>query len=267
MRHIILYRDHDFRDELAAAKEHFLCTDIRPKIMKDDLVIGRYSLYPYYFDQEKDIKFVGAQLINTYNQHLYIAELMNWVEDLKELTPKTWYALHEIPEEGPFVLKGATNSRKYDWDTMMFAKDKKAAGEVHGRLSADGLIGNQHIYIRQYVPLVKYATSIGGCPITKEFRFFVACGEILCGDYYWSNFRGEFPKPSPDEVPRKFLDEVVKRIGNKVTFYALDVAQTVAGDWIVIELNDGQFSGPSENDLKVLYKRLKEVLSKHYPES
>jgi ATP-grasp domain, R2K clade family 3 len=267
MKHILYYRNSQFHDELSAAKKHFHCVDLLTDIEENSLVVGRYSLHPFYYDQEREIKNLGSKLINTHNQHLYIAELQNYVDDLKELTPKTWYSLHEIPDEGPFILKGGTNSKKHKWNELMFAKDKKTAIEVHSKLSEDGLIGYQHIYVRQYVPLITYAISIGGLPITKEFRFFVAFGEILCGDYYWSNYRGEFPKPSIDEVPKDFLEKVISRIGDKVNFYALDVAQTQTGEWIVIELNDGQFSGPSENDLNVLYKRLKEVCSKHFPES
>lgn len=267
MRHIILYRDIDFRDELAVAQKHFLCTSIRPQIQKDDLVIGRYSVLPYYYEQAKDIEYVGAQLINSHSQHVYIADLMNYVEDLKEMTPRTWYSLQDLPDNGPFVLKGSTNSKKHNWNELMFAKDKKAAIQVHGRLSEDGLIGYQQIYIREYVPLVTYATSIGGLPITKEFRFFVAFGEVLCGEYYWSNFRGEFEKPSVDEVPKEFLEKAISRIGTKANFYALDVAQTLAGNWIVVEVNDGQCSGPSDNDLDLLYSNLKKVCEKHYPES
>jgi ATP-grasp domain-containing protein len=269
MRHVVLYREIDTsKEELAAMKAAgFTCTSMRPDIRKGDMIVGRYSLFPYYADQEKEFKYVGARLINTHNQHSYVADLMNWVEDLKELTPKTWYDLRELPDNCSFVLKGATHSKKQKWNTDMFAKDKQAAIAVHSRLSDDGLIGFQHIYVRQYVPLVEYAKSIGGCPVSKEFRFFVCYGEVLCGDYYWSNFSGEIKKPSVEEVPKEFLAEVVKRIGNKVPFYAVDVAQTQTGDWIVIEINDGQFAGLSDNDLTVLYSRLKAVLNKHHPET
>ena len=269
MRHVILYRAIDTsKEELAAIKAAgFFCTSMRPDIKKDDLVIGRYSVYPYYADQEKEFKYVGARLINTHNQHLYIADLMNWVDDLGELTPQTWYRLQDIPDDGPFVLKGATNSKKDSWKTHMFAANKAEAIKVHSRLSEDGLIGYQHIYTRRFIPLVEYAKSISGCPISKEFRFFVCYGEILCGDFYWSNFSGEIVKPSVDEVPKDFLNEVVRRIGNKVPFYAVDVAQTKAGNWIVIELNDGQMSGTSDIDNDVLYTRLKTVLNRHHPET
>ena len=113
--------------------------------------------------------------------------------DLGDLTPATWDNLIHLPENKSFVLKGQTNSRKSKWLSDMFAIDKKAAIEVYGRLSGDGLIGDQKVYIREYVPLKTYLIGLNGLPITKEFRFFVAYGEILCGAYYWQNYVDDLP--------------------------------------------------------------------------
>ena len=271
MRSVILYRKCDFSDEelKAAQGAGFYCTDMRPNIQKDDVIVGRFSLWPFYADQEREFKLVGAKLINTHAQHSYITDLMNWVEDLKELTPRTWANLHEIPDDGTqFVLKGETHSKKSQWSTHMFAKNKAAAIQVHSRLSEDGLIGSERIYTREFVPLVEYGKSISGCPISKEFRFFVLHGEVLCGGYYWSIVDDtEITKPSVNEVPKEFLDEVLKRVAHRVPAFAVDVAQTKDDRWVVIELNDLQFSGLSDNDPTLFYSRLKTVMNKHYPEA
>lgn len=261
-RPIILYRGDDFeKEELESASKYFTCTKRRPLIQKDDFVIGRYSLWPFYADQVKDIEYVGAKLINDYHQHRYIADLQNYVADLRELTPRTWVNLVDLPETGPFVLKGETNSRKSNWKQDMFAPDKKTAIEIYGRLSSDSLIGQQNIYIRQYVPLVTYMEGINGMPVTKEFRFFIAYGQVISGGYYWQNYVDElFHPPEPSQVPQDFLDKVIERVGNNSNFYVIDVAQTLSGDWIVIELNDGQQSGLSCNDPEVLYNNLRQVL-------
>lgn len=262
MRHLLLYREIDFsKEELSAARLYFTCTSRRPVIKEKDFVIGRFSMLPYYREQVKDIEYVGATTINSYEHHLYVAELMNWVSDLKELTPKTWDRLEDLPNDCQFVLKGAINSKKDRWNELMFAACKATAIAVHSRLQDDGLIGHQHIYIRQYVPLVSYGTSINGCPISKEFRFFVAFGKVLCGAFYWSNHSPDIKVPSIDEVPKDFLDEVIRRIGDKVNFYAVDVAQAKDGHWLVIELNDGTCSGLSDNDPYKLYGGLKKVLN------
>lgn len=265
-------------DELAAAvAAGFHCVPSRMMIERGDLVVGRYSVLPYYKEAAADIEHVGAQLINSVRQHHYIADMRNWVEDLGDLTPKTWYRLDEFTwdettGEGPFVLKGQTNSRKDRWKTHMFAATKRDTTDVYDRLLNDGLLGqagegHQDIYIRQYVPLVTYARGIADLPITKEFRFFVARGQVLCGAFYWSHWGDTcldqdptWKEPDVNEVPLEFVEEAVRRIGDKATFYAIDFAQDTLGRWWVIDLNDGQMSGLSGNLPDRLYSRLASVL-------
>lgn len=261
----IYYRKSLFdKEELKAAQKYFNCVDLVSDIKEGDFIIPRYSLYPFPRDQEREIINMGAKVINTYNQHLYIADLQNYVIDLGELTPKTWDDISKIPEDGPFILKGETNSKKSYWLKNMFAKNKREAIEVHSRLLEDSLISEQKIYIREYVPLVTYLIGIGGIPITKEFRFFVAYGQILTGGYYWQNYSEDLEcVPSVDEVPKEFLQKVIDKVGNNSNFYVIDVAQKQNGDWIVIELNDGMQGGLSENDPDTLYKNLKEAIDKY----
>src|SRR5271165_4413497 len=119
--HKIYYRKSLMEDaELEAASKHFECVSLLTDINEGDFVIYRYSLFPFPLDQEKEIINVGAKSINTYNQHRYAADLQNYVYDLKELTPRTWDRLQDIPEIGPFILKGETNSRKSNWGRDMF---------------------------------------------------------------------------------------------------------------------------------------------------
>lgn len=248
------------QDELACAEKHFATTQSRLTIERGQLVIGRYSVLPFYRELEQDVIALGARLINTHAQHQYAADLQNWVMDLGDLTPATWSRLEDIPERGPFILKGATNSKKLQWKTHMFAENKADACTVYARLQEDGLISQQQIYIRKFEPLHTYTLDVVGLPVTKEFRFFVYDGAILCGGYYWSSY-AEFLEekgmmPSVSEVPLDFLAKVMRKIGKKIMFYALDVAQAASGEWIVIELNDGQMSGLSMNDPDELYQRL-----------
>jgi len=262
MQKVILYRDgNDYPGEFDAAKRHFRCVNLRTQVWPATLTIGRYSVLPFYKELEEDLIRLESRLINTWHQHMYVADMGNWLVDLEELTPRTWNHLDQLPETGPFVVKGQTNSKKFQWDKMMFAKTRKEAVEIACDLQLDGLLCDQHIYVREYVPLVTYMTGLSGLPITKEFRFFICDRQVLCGGYYWSNFVDELPeRPDPSEVPEEFLKKVIRRVGNKIRFYVVDVAQTQSGDWIVIELNDGQMSGLSENDPEVLYSRLAEVL-------
>lgn len=272
MNPVILYRDGiDWRQESEIAKKYFHCYSLRPKIQKNDLVIGRFSALPFYKEQENEYKYVEACMINSYQDHIYIADLREWYNDLFHVTPKTWFKLHEIPEEGPFVLKGITNSKKFQWNTHMFAKNKKEAIDIHTRLITDSMLQYQDIIIRKYIPLFKYMDGLQGLPITKEFRFFCYRDKILSGGFYWSSHILDLHdigvKPNIKEVPKNWLQKIVNIVAENTCFFVIDVAQTKSGDWIVIELNDGQMSGLSENDPNILYSNLKKALSKEGHES
>lgn len=262
MTPVILFRPHiHHENEFGYAKRHFPVVTQRAHVPPGSLVIGRYSCLPYYKELEADLAYSHSALVNTYRQHRYIADLANWYQDLEGLTPKTWFHLHEIPE-GEFVLKGETNSKKFQWGTHMFASSRAAAGEVYSRLQADGLVGEQRVCIREYVPLRTFTIDAGGrgLPITEEYRFFVLDGHVLSGGFYWSSHYELAEDPTngidPDNVPREFLADVCARVGANARFYVVDVARTADGKWIVVELNDGQMSGLSENNPEVLYSAL-----------
>lgn len=265
MRPVILPRkDRDWEDEAEAAAKYFNVLHYRPQVVADNLVIARFSAVPFYREQALEYKYVGARMINSYAEHLYIADLREWYADLMEFTPKTWTQLHTIPDEGPFVLKGITNSKKFLWKTHMFAQNKQEAIQVHSRLTQDSMIAYQDIVIREYVPLHTYMIGLQGMPVTKEFRFFFYKGNLLSGGYYWSSHMYDLEdagiKPDIAEVPLPWLMEIARIVAKKATFFVLDVAQTESGKWILIEVNDGQQSGLSENNPDVLYRNLKMFL-------
>lgn len=247
------------KEETEVMHKYFKCVQNRTKVLPGELCIARYSALPWYKDLEEDLENIGAKLINTYKQHRWIADIGNWVNDLEDLTPKTWRNLDDVPDSAfPIVVKGETNSKKFLWDTHMFAKDRISASSVVCRLQEDGFIGEQWCYFRKYTPLKKLMDGFRGLPVTNEFRVFVCDGRVISKGYYWANWYEDLPaKPDVDEIPDGFLREITERIGNKACFYVVDVAQTQEGEWIVIELNDGQMSGLSMNDPETLYRNLR----------
>lgn len=251
------------KEELECAQKYFFCTSNIVDIKSNDIVVGRYSMLPYYDEVESNINILGAKLINSYKQHLYIADLGAYVNELGEdITPKTWSELCDVnTNEAPFILKGQTNSKKNLWNTHCYAKTFEDAKKVYYRLSEDTFISQQKIYIRKYIPLVSLGTSITGMPFAKEFRFFVLNKKIISGGFYWSPFIEDiieqgYAVPDISEVPEDFLNEVIWRVGNNCNFYGIDVAQDVNGKWWVIELNEGQCMGLSANEPEIFYKAL-----------
>jgi hypothetical protein len=185
----------------------------------------------------------------------------DYYEDVKHLTPKTWFELKDIPKDGgPFILKGKTNSRKHQWKTKMFANNYKEAVDIYCELQDDSLVSDQGIIIRQYVPLKSFSQSLNGMPFANEWRFFFYKEELLGTGYYWTN-SDVIPelKDLPAEAYAK-AKEVAKILSQNINFFVVDIAETATGEWILIEANDGQMSGLTGVDPEQLYSNLKKVL-------
>jgi hypothetical protein len=267
MKPVILFRPSlENEDELRIVRESGLdVVTQRSLVPANSIVIGRYSVLPFYKELEYDLFVNGSYLINDLKQHSFIADVMSWSDLLGDLTPKTWDRMDVLPEGMSFVVKGQTNSRKDRWSTHMFAKDKHAAIDVTLRLQEDSLIQSQRIYYREYVPLSTINGSrdlITGMPIGREYRFFCLNGKVLTGAWYWSSHVDRFPGVDLEPPPIAFqtAESALDLIGDQANFVVVDVAQTADGRWIVIELNDGQMSGLSETDPVELYRKIKETV-------
>jgi hypothetical protein len=66
------------------------------------------------------------------------------------------------------------------------------------------------------------------------------------------------------EEALSFADEVARIASRHVRFFVLDIAEMEHGGWTLIEINDGQTSGLSENDPHELYGNLKAALAEHH---
>lgn len=262
MKPIILFRDlPEFRDEKKVMEKYFPVTDSRVGI-KDQLVVGRYSVLPFYRELEKDLRLQGSQLVNSPLEHSYIANF-DYYEDIKAYTPKTYFSLAEVPKNGgPFVLKGRTNSKKHEWKTKMFAKNYQEVVPIFLELEKDGLISNQGVLVREYVPLKSFGESISGVPFSNEWRMFFYKNELLSYGYYWSSGEILPPKSALPLEAIDFAKEVAAIVSQNTNFFVLDIAEKESGGWVVIEINDGQMSGLSENDPDELYSNLAKALKK-----
>lgn len=158
----------------------------------------------------------------------------------------------------PIVLKDYVKSQKHYWEEACFipnAADRPQAEKVIRRfLDLQGEDLNEGLVFRAFVDLEALTThSVSGMPLTKEFRVFVYQGAILASYPYWAE--GDYENVQP---VLEHFKSVLPKI--KSNFFTLDIAKQAQGDWIIVELGDGQVAGlPDRATPKGFYEALKQL--------
>lgn len=254
------------RLELDVAREHV------PTIMSrvdatHNLVIPRFGLLPFYKEMERDLAKLQSRLINSYEQHRWIANFTAWGGQngvLHGLTPASWTNWHSLPEGMSFVVKGRTNSRKDSWSTRMFAKTRDDVPAVAARLFDEQLIMDQGLIVREFVPLKKLGEGLNGLPVSNEWRTFWCATprevSLLGVGYYWAASHPEtIEKAKLTKEGLRLAFQAAESVAPHVSFFVIDIAEKEEGGWTVIEVNDAQMSGLCGVPAETFYRRLARV--------
>ncbi len=87
-------------------------------------------------------------------------------------------------------------------------------------------------------------------PLTEEFRAFVLDGKIMAVMKYWDEVQYPVNEPNFESV----LNMVASVPAN---FFTVDLARLESGEWMIVELGDGQVAGlPDNMNLKAFYDAL-----------
>lgn len=251
--------------EAEAAARHFEMAESRLDVLPGDLVIARHFAWPWPKELFGDLTRLGAHSLNGLRGHVYAADILAWSADLGDLAPATTDRFETLPDVGPFIIKGE-KADKGRWDRM-YAATKADAVRVRSDLMADSGMRGDTIVARQMIDLEPLGVGVirGACPLSIEYRVFVACGEILSRGLYWPpedcdpSLLARAPKP--EEIPEALLRAAMDRLPACMEFYTLDVGLATDGRWWVIEVSDGLRAGLSENDPETLYANLARVLA------
>ncbi|MBA3824058.1 MAG: ATP-grasp domain-containing protein [Ktedonobacterales bacterium] len=210
----------------------------------------------------------GLRLINTPAAYQFTQLLPEYYSALAGLTPRSvWLPLADLSlaaavalaaatfGDHPIMVKDYVKSRKHEWATACYipsAADAQAVATVVGnflRLQGADLSGG--LVLRAFVefaPLVAHPKS--GMPLVQEYRLFVLDGQPRMLAPYWD--AGDYPVALPPVEP---LLAVARQIPSR--FFTMDIARTVGGDWLIVELGDGQVAGlPEAADLTQFYAGL-----------
>lgn len=129
----------------------------------------------------------------------------------------------------------------------MFAENFQKAVHLSAELLNDPFIGPQGLIFREYIPLETFEIGVNDIPMTNEWRLFFYKNTLITYAYYWGilDDLSIIEKIEPDFIENAipFAHEVAKEISEFTNFFVLDIAKTQEGQWILVEVNDGQQSG------------------------
>jgi hypothetical protein len=165
--------------------------------------------------------------------------------------------LKEFNEE-PIIVKDYVKSRKHELYESCYIENakesEKAMQVVNNFISGQGEYLNKGIVFRKFIKLEPTGFhEKSGMPISNELRLFIFNYKVVCTIGYWNCENiNEYPE---------FVDDIIGRLMNiRSKFFAVDIAKKADGQWIVMELGDGQVSGLQEYNVKAYYSSLMKLL-------
>lgn len=211
--------------------------------------IGRFGVTDDYDGLYDSLKSDGVSLIHTPKQHLLASELTYWYPLLRDITPRSvWF---DAPPEAevvekyfsyPIFVKGSRQTSKHK-AALSIVRSRAEYEFVAAEFQSNPILHWQSFVCREFIELrsVDVSQQSEKIPPSFEFRTFWWRGECVGSGVYWADFASY----SWTEAERFTALEVARHAAKRldVVFLVVDIAQTVAGEWIVIECNDAQESG------------------------
>lgn len=198
-------------------------------------------------------------LPESYNRIASVTAESTWQKPGEELNHDNIQALLAPFGKSAVVVKDYVKSEKHYWNEACFIPDasdvSEATSVINRFLELRGTSLNVGLVVRKFEEL-QFLThhSASGMPLTKEYRLFFLKGKLMATYPYWSE--GEYDTEAPNTA-------VFERLAQNIEspFFTMDIAQKTSGEWIIMELGDGQVSGlPDETNNSSFYPFLKELM-------
>jgi len=218
-----------------------------------------------------DLLSKNYRLINNpieYQNCHYLPDSLKFIE---KYTPKTIYqkidnknSLAILIEKSkifngkPVIVKDYVKSEKHYWDTACFVPNSnninKLTETINTLIELRENYLNEGIVIREYIELFNLTKhSKSGMPLSEEYRLFFYKNEFLCIYNYWE----ECDYNNIEKPNTKIFEEIAK--GIESNFFTMDIAKDKYGNYIIIELGDGQVAEIQEKENKnPFYKKIVE---------
>jgi hypothetical protein len=155
----------------------------------------------------------------------------------------------------PMFVRGAVKSNKDQGWAACVAHDHAELAGIAERLMARAPRSRGKIIGRRLVKFRTVAVDRQSFPISREYRVFVHRDAMLAYGFYWDEYQDAVvPNAAEEHTIGTLSIEAARRLGTP--FVAVDVGQLENGDWIVIEVSDGQFAGLSHIPINELWNKL-----------
>lgn len=216
----------------------------------------------------------GLRLLNNAQQYKFSHYLPQSLPAIQAHTPHTVWMETDgkrlsydaimqllLPFAGrPLILKDFVKSEKHYWYEACYissASDFDAVRntiqrflELRGENFTGGLVFREFV---EFMPLAEHPRS--QMPLTKEYRLFFLNAMPLATVRYW-DVEGY---DNSDEPPPELFSHLIH--GIRSNFFTMDIAQRTDGEWLIIELGDGQIARlPDDMNIDFFYEKLAEIV-------
>jgi hypothetical protein len=213
------------------------------------VAVSRTGAFDDYGAAYRDLSAEGIHLIHTPEQHDLCSELPLWYPLIEDLTARSM-CFEQRPCSAevsrhfkwPVFVKGVRQTRRH-LKHLSIIESAEAFDHAMSLYAKDPVLHWQGVAVRELLPLrpVEAAGPEDRLPPVFEYRTFwwrgvhVGSGQYWCDNSSYAWDRGE------EARALAIAGEVARRLA--VPFLVVDIAQTIDGRWVVIEVNDGQESG------------------------
>lgn len=241
---------------------------VRKAATAEPAIYRGWMMKPEHYEQlYTALQQKNIHLINTPEQYVLCHHFPHSYSFIQEHTPESrWLDIAAVHSDinrvhdmlasfgsQPLLLKDYVKSRKHEWEEACYipdASDRQQAEKVLRTFierQGDGLNGG--IVFREYVELEKLgAHEKSGMPLSKEYRLFFYRHRLIAAQNYWEE--AAYDEERPD---LSVFVAIAQRI--RSSFFTMDIAKTTAGEWLIIEVGDGQVSGLQDlTDVEAFYQ-------------
>jgi len=266
--HIFSYEDLKDADALLSTKR------IKTAGVLQDIIYRGWMLKPKEYSLLYETLFrKNYKLINTPVEYQTCHYLPDSYRFISAKTPKTiWFRIENrepdynqiLPSiqslgSSSLIVKDFVKSQKHYWKSACFipsANDTENVKSVINRfIELQGADLNEGLVIREFVELNDLSIhSKSGMPLKQEYRLFFFKKQLLASYDYWEE--GQYS--DNEQLPLSSFKKIAETIESN--FFTMDIAKRKNGEWIIIELGDGQVAGiPNTTDVNKFYENLKRL--------